>query len=234
MILIQIWETGCCHGSCWAGCNLPRQYHCIVLTAFCLHTLSAEVFPARLSRKEAVANGPRLFFHLEWLLLEVIETSTHQELGWGQPRQCVMCGLTLEGNFVMPFSSLYLPKQRFFLSSVESRCSTQLHHYSAASRGFLSGELFLRNLESLQTMWRQISGHSHSEHFKVCHVFEKYPPWLLRRVMHLSSSTRWLRASVSSCLLLRAGGFRWESPIGRRRCQPIELWALFWTWWVRS
>ena len=158
----------------------------------------------------------------------------HQELGWGQPRQCVMCGLTLEGNFVMPFSSLYLPKQWFFLSSVESRCSTQLHHYSAASRGFLSGELFLRNLESLQTMWRQISGHSHSEHFKVCHVFEKYPPWLLRRVMQLSSSTRWLRASVSSYLLLRAGGFHWESPIGRRRCQPIELWALFWTWWVRS
>ena len=29
------------------------------LTAFCLHTLSAEVSPARLSREEAVANGPR-------------------------------------------------------------------------------------------------------------------------------------------------------------------------------
>ena len=40
----------------------------------------------------------------------VIEASTHQELGWGQPRHCVMCGLTLKGNFVMPFSSLYLPK----------------------------------------------------------------------------------------------------------------------------
>ena len=52
-------------------CDLPRQYHCIVLTAFCLHTLSAEVSPARLSREEAVANGPRWFFHLEWLLLEV-------------------------------------------------------------------------------------------------------------------------------------------------------------------
>ena len=67
---VQSWETVCCHGSCWAGCDLPRQYHCIVLTAFCLHTLSAEV-SARLSREEAVANGPRWFFHLEWLLLEV-------------------------------------------------------------------------------------------------------------------------------------------------------------------
>ena len=162
----------------------------------------------------------------------IIVASTHQELGLRKPRHCVRRGLILERNFVMPFSSLYLPKWRFFLPSVESRCGARLHHYSAASREFLSGELFLSNLESLQTMWKQIAGYSHSGLFKVCHMFEKYPSWLLRRVVHLSSSTIWLWASVSSCLLLRGGGFRRESPIGRQR--PIELWIMLWTWWVRS
>ena len=223
MVLVQSWETVCCHGACWAGCDLPRQFTVLPLTAFCLHTLSAEISPVRLFREEAVASGPLWFFHLEWLLLEVYHWSVDPSGAWLKKTQ-TLC----EAWFVMPFSSLYLPKWRFFLTSVESRCGARLHHYYEASREFLSGELFLSNLESLQTMWRQIAGHSHSGLFKVCHVFEKYPSRLLRRVMHLSSSKIWLWARVSSCLLLRAGGFRRESPIGRRR--PIELWVMLWTW----
>ena len=26
MVLVQSWETVCCHGACWAGCHLPRQF----------------------------------------------------------------------------------------------------------------------------------------------------------------------------------------------------------------
>ena len=233
MVLVQSWETVCCHGACWAGCDLPRQFTVLPLTAFCLHTLSAEISPVRLFREEAVASGPLWFFHLEWLLLEVYHWSVDPSGAWLKKTQ-TLCEAWFDTGtkFRNALSSLYLPKWRCFLTSVESRCGARLHHYYAASREFLSGELFLSNLESLQTMWRQIAGHSHSGLFKVCHVFEKYPSWLLRRVMHLSSSTIWLWASVSSCLLLRAGGFRRESPIGRRR--PIELWVMLWTWWVRS
>ena len=59
----------------------------------------------------------------------------------------------------MPFSSLYLRKWRFLLTSVKSCYSVRLHHYSAASRGFLLGELSQGNLEAFKLCggeWRAI------------------------------------------------------------------------------
>ena len=44
MVLVQSWETVCCHNSCWAECDLLLQYLCIVPTACPLYTLSVEVW----------------------------------------------------------------------------------------------------------------------------------------------------------------------------------------------
>ena len=190
--MVRSWETVCCHGFCWVRCDLLLQYHCIVLTACCLPTLSVDVSPAHLFREEVAVIEPQWFFHLEWLLLGVYHWGvdpSRARLETIQTLSEVWFG-TGRGNFAMPFSSLYLLKWPFLLSSVNSRYSARLDHYSAASRGFPLGELFLDNLESFQILQSKMADHCHYGHSQVCHVFERYPPWLLWRVMFLSFSTR--------------------------------------------
>ena len=65
----------------------------------------------------------------------------------------------------MPFSSLYLLNDDSFYIQLSLVAALGLHHYSATSRGFLSGQLFLANPESLQTLRRRMTGHSTADTF---------------------------------------------------------------------